>query len=81
MSFEVDNSRIFKRAYAHNLDRNKNWYAYNKSLLGYQESRNPEEARHSGVFRPRLKGSNLSSCETMKAGKCLGGIFTWDERI
>ena len=59
MSFEVDNSRMFNRVYGHNLDRNKNWYAYNESFLGYQENRKREASKTFKCFPTDrvLKGS------------------------
>lgn len=50
---------MFKRVYAHNLDRNKNWYAYNKSLFGYQENRNHEASKTFKCFPTEVKRAKL----------------------
>ena len=50
---------MFKRVYAHNLNRNKNWYAYNKSFLGCQENRNPEASKIFKCFPTEVKRVKL----------------------
>ena len=62
MSFKV-HSKMFKRAYGHNLDRDKNWYAYNKSLLSYQENRNPEASKTFKCFPTEVKRVKLEELQ------------------
>ena len=69
MSFEVDNSRMFKGVYVHNLDRNKNWYAYNKSFLGYQENRNPEASKTFRCFPSEVKRVKLEELRDDERGQ------------
>ena len=58
-AFEAHQSTMFKRVFAHNLDHKKNWYAYNKSLLGYQNNRNPEGSKTFKCFPSEVKRVKL----------------------
>ncbi len=49
---------MFKRVYGHCLEENKNWYAYNASLSGYQRNRRPEASKTFQCFPSEVRRVN-----------------------